>query len=181
MHPIDHLAAALRRREFRRDRAGNVTLTFALALIPIVGAVGAAVDYSRANNFRSQLMAAADAAAVGAVAKTSPAVTAAGSMSQDGNIPAGQTHALNIFDSQLAGKSGFWTNLNRTATVTRTNGMVNSQVQFTANVPTAFMGLFGKSTIPISGTSKASNSLPTYIDFHLLLDNTPSMGLGATN
>jgi len=182
MHLFDRLVAALHpRREFRCDRAGNVTLTFALALIPIVGAVGAAVDYSRANNFRSQLMAAADAAAVGAVSKTSPAVTAAGSMSQDGNIPTGETDAQNIFDSQLAGKSGFWSNLNRTATVTRTNGVVNSEVQFTANVQTAFMGLFGKGTIPISGTSKASNSLPIYADFYLLLDNTPSMGLGATN
>jgi len=67
--PDDHPAAALRRREFRRDRAGNVRLTFALALILIVGAVGAAVDYSRANNFRSQLMAAADSAAVEDVAR----------------------------------------------------------------------------------------------------------------
>src|SRR4051794_3084994 len=85
---------------------GNVVVTFALALIPIMGAVGAAVDYSRANNIRSQILAAADAASVGAVAKSSPAVAAAMNMTSDGSIGAGATDALKIFNAQLTGKSG---------------------------------------------------------------------------
>jgi Flp pilus assembly protein TadG len=41
MRRIDDLATSLsRRRRFRRDRAGNVTLTFALALPSIVGGRG---------------------------------------------------------------------------------------------------------------------------------------------
>src|SRR5262249_36360779 len=149
-------------------------------LIPVTAAVGAAVDYSRANNLRSQLQAAADAASVGSVAKASPAIKAAGTMYSDGTIDVGVTDAQNIFDAQVALKSSFWKNLQRSATVSKSGGTVNSTVQFSAQVPTAFMGLFGKTSMAISGTSKASNSLPTYIDFHLLLDNTPSMGVGAT-
>jgi Flp pilus assembly protein TadG len=42
-------------------RRGNVALTFALALIPMVGAVAAAVDYSRANSARTSMQAALDA------------------------------------------------------------------------------------------------------------------------
>jgi Flp pilus assembly protein TadG len=42
-------------------RRGNVTITFALALIPMVGAVAAAVDYSRANSARTSMQAALDA------------------------------------------------------------------------------------------------------------------------
>jgi hypothetical protein len=42
------------------------------------------------------------------------------------------------------------------------------------------MGILGINTINLAGTSTASSGLPTYIDFYLLLDNTPSMGVGAT-
>jgi len=176
------LADEVRRRFQRFCRAdhGNVVLTFALTLIPIMAAVGAAVDYSRANNYRSQLLAAADAASVGAVAKSSPAVKAASAMYSDGPINVGVTDAQNIFDAQVASKSSFWKSLQRTVNVAKSNGNVSSTVQFTAQVPTVFMGLFGKTSMAISGTSKASNSLPLYADFYVLLDNTPSMGVGAT-
>jgi hypothetical protein len=42
------------------------------------------------------------------------------------------------------------------------------------------MGLFGISSVNIGGTSTAANGLPLFVDFYLLLDNTPSMGVGAT-
>ncbi len=45
----------------RDDRSGNVTLIFALAIIPIVGAVAVAVDYSRGNAARTAMQAALDA------------------------------------------------------------------------------------------------------------------------
>ena len=175
---IDRVAGAIRR--FRRGEGGNVTLTFGLLLIPLMAAVGAAVDYGRANNYRSQLMAAADAASVGAVAKSSPAVAAAITMQNDGNIPSGVADALAIFNAQLLTKTNWWSALAPQATVTKSNGVVSSTVQFTAQVPAMFMKLFGKTSIPISGVSKASNRVPLYIDFYLLLDNTPSMGVGAT-
>jgi hypothetical protein len=57
---------------------------------------------------------------------------------------------------------------------------VTSTVSFTAKVPTRFMGLFGKDKLSISGSSTAANGTPLYADFYLLLDNTPSMGVGAT-
>jgi Flp pilus assembly protein TadG len=155
-------------------------MTFALALVPIMGAVGAAVDYSRASNIRTQLHAAADAAAVGAVAKSSPAMAAAATMTQDGPIAAGETDALKIFNSQVTGKSSLYSNLSVTAVVKKTSANVTSTVQFTANVPTLILGVFSKGTISISGESKAANGLSAYIDFYLLLDNTPSMGVAAT-
>jgi Flp pilus assembly protein TadG len=49
-------------RNFTRRRNGSVVPLFALALIPIFGTVGAAVDYSRANSVRAKLQAAADSA-----------------------------------------------------------------------------------------------------------------------
>jgi hypothetical protein len=125
-------------------------------------------------------MAAADAAAIGSVAKASPAMTAASNMTSDGPVPVGVTEALNIFNAQIVGKSKLWSNVSVDATVTRANGQVTSSVQFTANVATTFMGILGRNSVTVSGTSKAATGLPVFIDFYLVLDNTPSMGVGAT-
>jgi Flp pilus assembly protein TadG len=51
-------------RDFRSDRSGNVAITFAIAIVPIIIAIGAAVDYSRGNSVRSSMQAALDAAAL---------------------------------------------------------------------------------------------------------------------
>ena len=65
---------------FRSNRSGNVAVTFGILCVPLISAVGCGVDYSRANQLFSKLQAAADAASVGAVSRTSPAFIAAGSM-----------------------------------------------------------------------------------------------------
>jgi Flp pilus assembly protein TadG len=49
---------------FRSDKSGNVMITFALAMIPIIGFTGAAVDYSRANAAKAAMQAALDATAL---------------------------------------------------------------------------------------------------------------------
>ncbi len=162
------------------DKSGNVAPIFALALIPVLGMVGAGVDYSRAANVRAHLQAAADAAAVGAIAKPSTGYKAALTMVNDGPIPSGATQALNIFNGNVSLESGF-TVTNLAATVVRATQQVTATVTFTATVPANFIQVFGGgTTMTVSGTSSATNNMPTYIDFYLLLDNTPSMGVGAT-
>ena len=47
-----------------RAREGNVALIFALASFPVVGMVGAAVDYSRANAVKADMQSALDAIAL---------------------------------------------------------------------------------------------------------------------
>ena len=49
---------------FRSARGGNVAITFGLALIPVFGMVGAAVDYTRANSVKAAMQAALDATAL---------------------------------------------------------------------------------------------------------------------
>jgi Flp pilus assembly protein TadG len=43
---------------------GNIAVTFAVALVPILGFVGAAIDYTRANSARSSMQAALDSTAL---------------------------------------------------------------------------------------------------------------------
>src|SRR6476659_9445078 len=48
----------------RADRSGNVAIIFAIAIIPVFGAVAMAVDYSRANSARTSMQVALDASAL---------------------------------------------------------------------------------------------------------------------
>jgi Flp pilus assembly protein TadG len=175
---IDHTYAMLIKRLFN-DRRGAVAPMFALAIIPLIGAVGSAVDYSMAAKVRAQLIAAADSASIGSVSRTSPALAAAANMGGDGAVPGGSDDAAKIFKAHLTTQNGY-TLTGVTATVTKTGTNLSSKVDFTADVPTHFMGFFGVKTLAVRGSATASNNMPLFVDFYLLLDNTPSMGVGAT-
>jgi hypothetical protein len=164
---------------FRKDRSGNVAVIFMLALLPTLSAMGIAVDYSRATQLRSKLQSAVDAASVGSVARKSPGFLAAGAMTGDGDIPAGVADAKNIFDGNMSGVAGY-TLKSVTPVVTKTGSVITSNVTFSAEVPTMFLGVMGKSAMTVTGSSTSVAKMPVYIDFYLLLDNSPSMGVGAT-
>ena len=40
-------------QRFLQDRRGSITPMFALAIVPVVGLTGAAIDYSRANSVQA--------------------------------------------------------------------------------------------------------------------------------
>jgi Flp pilus assembly protein TadG len=164
---------------FRSDRRGNLAIIFGFAMLPLIGLVGAGVDYSRAARVQTFLQAAADAAALGSVANASAGYKAALQQGSNGPVATGQTQALSIFNGEINGRTGFTvTTLN--ANVAVTNWQVTSTVTFTATVPTVLMEVLGWQYLTVTGTSVAANGLPSYIDFYLLLDNSPSMGLAAT-
>src|SRR5262249_55588787 len=116
-----------------RDRRGGVAPMFALLLIPLLGAIGAAVDYSMAAKIRTQLLAAADAASVCSVAKPSTALATAATMSGNGNISGGAADAKKIFNAQLGTPNGYTLNT-LTASVKKSGSSVTSTVSFTASV-----------------------------------------------
>jgi hypothetical protein len=147
--------------------------------VPLITAVGCAVDYSRASQMKSKLQTASDIASVGSIAKTSPAFIYAGTMTSDGPIPVGVTDATNIFKGNMANATGYTLN-SVTPVVTKSNGTVTSTVTFSASIPTVFLGLIGYNSMTLGGVSTSTANMPLYVDFCLLLDNSPSMGVGAT-
>ncbi|QRM45728.1 hypothetical protein F2982_18650 [Rhizobium sp. BG4] len=151
----------------------------ALLMVPLIGSAGMAIDYGHAMSLRTQLYAAADAAAVGAISQKSNAVTQAMTMSGDGTLTVGQTDARSIFMSQMQGELTA-SNVNVDIQVNKVSNQLNSQVTFSASVPTTFMQIFGRNTIDISGTANAVFQTAAFMNFYILLDNTPSMGVGAT-
>jgi Flp pilus assembly protein TadG len=65
---MDGIRGLLRRAG--RDEKGNVAILFALMTIVVSGVLGLSIDYGRAIDARAELQAAADAAALGAAAKS---------------------------------------------------------------------------------------------------------------
>src|SRR3954469_7709355 len=57
--------------EFRRASGGNVAVIFALAAIPLIGAIGVAIDLARANDVKSQMQKSLDAAVLSGVTQVS--------------------------------------------------------------------------------------------------------------
>jgi Flp pilus assembly protein TadG len=49
---------------FAGAKKGNVAVIFAITLVPVLGLIGAAIDYSRANSARSSMQAALDSTAL---------------------------------------------------------------------------------------------------------------------
>ena len=167
---------------FHLNRRGNVAVITALAMLPMVAAVGCVIDYTTASTIKTKLQAAADAASLAAVSVNSSAVTTAKNMTGSGTVSGGSTFATNFFNANLSAspENTGYTSLTPTATVTRSGTTVTATVSFTAQVPTYFMGIMGYKDIAVSGTSTASYTLPTYIDFYLMLDVSGSMSFPST-
>src|SRR6202166_1392666 len=168
--------------QFRSNKRGNVAVITALCCLPLIAAVGCVIDYTTASLVKTKLQAAAAAAALATVSVNSSVVTTARSMSSGGTVSGGSTFATNFFNANLNASPANvgYTSLSPSATVTSSGSTVTAKVSFTASVPTYFMGVMGFSSVSISGSSTASYSLPTYINFYLMLDVSGSMSFPST-
>jgi Flp pilus assembly protein TadG len=152
-------------RRFARANEGNVAVIFTIALIPLISFIGAAIDYSRANNARSTMQAALDSTAL--------------MLSKD--LSNGTITAAQIASQAQADFNALYTNpdaqsVSVTATYTADAGSMGSTVQVngSAYINTAFMKLAGFPTIPFSSTSTTAWG-NVKMRVALALDNTGSM------
>jgi Flp pilus assembly protein TadG len=149
---------------FRRAESGNVAVIFAIALLPMIGFVGAAVDYSRATAARSRMQTILDAATL-MIAKDD----AAGTMS-NAAITSG---LLNYFNAQFtnADISG----VTVTAAYTN-NATTGSQITSSSSgtIQTAFLRVIGFPSFQLTAASTTTWGT-TKLRVALALDNTGSM------
>ena len=164
---------------FRRDRRGNVAAIFAITAIPLISAIGCAVDYSLATRMKAKLQTAADAAGIAALSQKSPGFLAASLMTGNGSVAAGVTDANNVFDANMSGITGYQ-NLVRSSTVTKTGIKLAATVTYTADVPVSFLKVIGFQKLTVTGSTSSAATLPPYLDFYLTLDVSGSMGLPST-
>ena len=128
-------------RAFVRDRGGNVAITFAFATLPVIGAVGAAVDYSHANSVKTAMQSALDAASL--------------MLSRDAATLTNdqlQTKADAYFKALFTRPEAKDVHVN--VSYTSTDG---SQVYITATaqVPTNLMGVVGYDYMPVTSSATA--------------------------
>jgi Flp pilus assembly protein TadG len=145
---------------FWNDRDGGVAPMLAILIIPLLGAVGAAVDYTRASAARTAMQTSLDSTALmlsKSAANKTPAEL--------------QTAATDTFTALF--KGGEVKNVTVTASYSTTDG---SKVTLTSSgtVPTDFLDVLGFSSINIDASTTATwgNSR---VRVALVLDNTGSM------
>jgi|HubBroStandDraft_5_1064220.scaffolds.fasta_scaffold05948_7 Flp pilus assembly protein TadG len=165
---------------FRKDRRGNIAVIFGIACIPLISAIGCAVDYSEATRIKAKLQSAADAAAVASISQQSQGWLTASTMTGSGEVTTAEQNAMNIFNGNISTVPTALYTLNTILTkavVMKTGPTLTATVNFNATVPVTFMKVWGWSNLTVSGSSSASSSLPLYLDFYVALDVSGSMGL----
>jgi Flp pilus assembly protein TadG len=169
--------------DFRSNRRGNVAVIAALAMLPMIAAVGCVIDYTTATVIGTKLQAVADAATLATVSNNSPVVAAARAMSGNGAVSNASTYATKFFNANLSSSPANlgYTGLSSSATVTKSGMKITATVSFAAQVSTYFLGVLGYKTMTLSGTSTSSFTLPTYINFYLMLDVSGSMSFPSTS
>ncbi len=145
---------------FWKNRHGGVAPMLAIAIVPLMGAVGAAVDYSRANAARAAFQTALDSTAL-ALSKTASTASA-------GDLQTSATNILNALYNRPEVQ-----NVTVTAHYSSTGGS-ELVLDGSATIPTAFLHILGFDQIAISATSTSTWG-NTRLRVALVLDNTGSM------
>lgn len=162
----------------KTDQKGGVLMIMGFAIIPLTFILGFGIDYARAMSLQTKLNAAADAAALAAVA---PA------MILQSNSEA-TSAATNMFNAQASLETGYRDLLVTPSVTDGTPGssgaigyLRKATVSYTAKSINMFGGLLGADTLTVSGTATANAAQPPNVDFYLAMDNSPSMLLPATS
>jgi Flp pilus assembly protein TadG len=149
---------------FGSNAAGNVAIIFGLAFIPIIGLVGAAVDYSRANVVRAQMQSALDSTTLMLAKDPSLSSYTTAQLQQK---------ASGYFNALLA--KSYATNVQiSTPVVNQQTSTITATASST--VPTVIMRIlpFNISNINMSISSTVAWGM-TRLRVALVLDNTGSM------
>jgi Flp pilus assembly protein TadG len=146
---------------------GNIAVIFAIAAVPILSFVGAAIDYSRANSARSSLQAALDSTAL----MVSRDLT-------NGTISTSEIEAKakTYFSSLYTGKFGTVStnDIHATYTPKDSSGISTIRITGSGKMPTDFMKIAGFPTLDF-GSSSTSAWGNTRMRVAMVLDNTGSM------
>jgi Flp pilus assembly protein TadG len=150
---------------FRHDQRGNIAVIFTIAILPMLLAVGCAIDYSRVSRALSSMQAALDSTALMVSKDLSSGVITTANIST-----AAQAYFKALYTDSEA------QSITINATYTAANGSLGSTVQVTgsANVKTDFMQIVGYPQMNFSTSSTAAWG-NARMRVALALDNTGSM------
>jgi Flp pilus assembly protein TadG len=145
---------------FRKNCHGSVAPILAIGIVPLMGVIGAAVDFSRANAARAAFQTALDSTAL-ALSKNAASLSAADL----------QASAASMFNAIY-----HWPDVQNVSVSAHYTSTAGSKLVLTgsASVPTSFMPVLGVDHIDIGATSTSVWG-NTRLRVALVLDNTGSM------
>jgi Flp pilus assembly protein TadG len=143
---------------FAADARGGLGFIFALVLVPVLGFLGAAVDYSRGSQAQTSLQAAVDAAAL-----------AAGKVALEQNRKDVEKNARDVFNGAFRHNDGVTV---KEFSFKTENDLLTVTVR--ANMPTMFSRFVGKTGTEIAATATVPTNTMS-LEVVLVLDNTGSM------
>ncbi|WP_018237112.1 TadE/TadG family type IV pilus assembly protein [Ensifer sp. BR816] len=148
------------------DRSGNVALTVAICIVPMILAVGAGLDYARAYNVQSRMQSDLDAALVAAIKEIDEY--------DEDEIAA---KIKKWFDAQSEKQSATY-DLTE-ITVDKSGHTI--QASASGTVPTTLMTLADIKTVPVGVVSAIEGPATSYLEVYIVIDKSPSMLLAATS
>jgi Flp pilus assembly protein TadG len=151
-----------RLKGFVRAERGNVVMTFALATIPMIAFVGAAVDYSRGNSAKAAMQSAVDATAL-ILSKEAQSLTTAQLNSKATSIFNAQFHRPDVTDLVVT-----------PTYVNPGTGSYKLTLTATGTVPTSFTRVVGQEQIHLSVSNEVVWGVKR-LELALALDVTGSM------
>ncbi|WP_424362117.1 TadE/TadG family type IV pilus assembly protein [Methylocystis parvus] len=172
--------------DFADNESGSIALIFGLVMIPVFVIMGTALDYTRAATMRTRLDRLSDRAALAAVKAAAQkeadcilakSVTGACAQAQIQKLgeAAGTQYILADAAFQTYGKA-------KSLTLVKNDASWSATVTYKGEMPAAMSKLMGFTSIPVKGsvTSNISMGSQLYLNVRMLLDNSMSMGIGAT-
>jgi Flp pilus assembly protein TadG len=147
-----------KRSSFRSDQSGNFAIMSAILAMPMILAVGAAIDLTRHHSAQTHLQDIADSASL------------AMAISREQSSPA----------LRRVGEESIAANLNQSALRQIAIERIETNEQeidlvLTGELKTTFMGIAGYHTMPVRAASLAKREATGTVEVALVLDNTYSM------
>jgi hypothetical protein len=164
-------------RLFVGDVRGNFAIMTGLLLVPLAGISGLALDHWAVSTAKSEIENAADAAALAIINRATAVMRASGNERKSSQE--GRNAGNDQFDANV-GKIPDTKIIKRTTTLSINGLTLESKIVWSAKANTRFSSLFNWKRQDLQGVSSAAVTLPSYIQIHILVDNSGSMGIGAT-
>lgn len=140
---------------FALDQRGNVAMITGLLAIPLVGAVGAGIDYTRLVSFRLKMDSAATSASLAAIDTARALLLANPKIAPKDLEAAAKTRAEQVFTA-LAPLDTLGT-----AAFLRLGDTVSAKVEFTGDLATTFMGVLSIQKLTATGASNSAGQIGT--------------------
>ncbi|MDY8110806.1 pilus assembly protein TadG-related protein [Fulvimarina sp. 2208YS6-2-32] len=167
-------------RSFLRDTSGTFGMLFALLLVPLVVSVGTVIDVSHVKWVKDDLSSAANIAVLSAVAIGSKGYELAVKQDAEGRVSEAETLVYSLFNANAKiDRDSSHTKIE--PKVTKAKSLITSEIRYSTDVKLFFGAFLGMETLNVTGVAKAEVATQGPVDFYMLLDNTPSMGVGATS